>query len=343
MERLKGNKLFVISDKDGTLFNINHRTHFVRGGNHQWNEFFEDTDKDEPVWDVMHVVASHINAGHRVEIWSGACESSYEKSAYVLNKYMKDMIDWGNLDYDTDDVGQFLTRMRPKGDNTPDQELKRKWLNSEDSRPDIMYDDRKKVCEMYREEGLTVARVVGGDFDSENKFETPRKAKLTVMIGPSGAGKDYWLQFNSPAYTIVSSDNIRWSQFPSEDSFCDPAAYTHEGFKATFSTANALIEANLKGGIDVVYNATNIKARNRKDMLKAVGADTGKYDVDYVIVDRPLDEKIKSFSDDTGRTSIDIINKHHQSFQSSKKHALKGDGFDFINVIDATNFDAMSA
>ena len=346
-------KLFVISDLDGTLRDLSHRLHYVQNGNRDWGKFFGSCDQDEPIWDVINIFVSHINAGHRCEIWSGACESSREKSAIWLNKYLKDLIDWRVLDYPSDDVGQFLVRMRPQGDSIKDYTLKESWLLDEiqkGNRPDLVYDDRYSVIERcFRKNEITCAQVAPY-FDEvpemgervKNKY-IPRKPTLTVMIGPSGSGKDYWLQFNSPSANIISSDNIRYSQFPSEEKFCSDEAYEPKGFGATFSTIHKVIKSYLEGGIDVVYNATNIKAKNRKEMLKFVGADKGIYNVEYVLIDRPLDEKINSFKQrvavdgDDQRTSEEIIRKHHASFQSSKKHALNGDGFDFINVRDFTN------
>lgn len=340
-------KLYKIFDLDGTCRDISHRLHYIQNGKNKWDEFFDSCDKDEPVWDVLNVFIQSINVGNRTEIWSGACESSFEKTRDWLNKHVQDKIDWENLPYESNCVGQFIANMRPIKDYTKDFLLKERWLQKEleiGNRPDMFYDDRMSVVAHYRSLGVTVAQV-SPYFDipvevSSNKFTIPRKPTLTVMIGPSGSGKDYWLQFNSPTPNIVSSDNLRYMQFPSDEKFCDDAAYTNNGFKATFSTAHNVIKAYLEGGADVVYNATNLRAKNRKEMLKHVGADTGKYNVDYIIVDRSLDDKLKSFNliESDGHTSEKIIRKHHQTFQSSKKHALKGDGFDFINVKVVDNF-----
>ena len=55
----------------------------------------------------------------------------------------------------------------------------------------------------------------------------------------------------------------------------------------------------------------------------------------YVIVDRPLNAKLKDYLDrEPGHTNIDIIQKHHETFQSSAKDAVRGDGFSKIEVKD---------
>ena len=57
--------------------------------------------------------------------------------------------------------------MRPDGDYTPDEVLKRGWL---ESRPKILervflvIDDRQKVVDMWREMGLTCFQVAPGKF-----------------------------------------------------------------------------------------------------------------------------------------------------------------------------------
>ena len=58
-------------------------------------------------------------------------------------------------------------RMRKHGDNTPDQILKKMWL--EELFPDksdilCVFDDRDKVVKMWRAEGLTCFQVAEGKF-----------------------------------------------------------------------------------------------------------------------------------------------------------------------------------
>ena len=63
--------------------------------------------------------------------------------------------------------GEPELRMRPHGDYTPDQELKRRWLHEArvaNRAPDIVFDDRAKVVAMWREEGVFCAQVAPGDF-----------------------------------------------------------------------------------------------------------------------------------------------------------------------------------
>jgi len=56
-------------------------------------------------------------------------------------------------------------RMRNEGDYTPDHELKRKWLYEIGKENVIcVFDDRDRVVNMWRKEGLLCCQVSRGDF-----------------------------------------------------------------------------------------------------------------------------------------------------------------------------------
>ena len=58
--------------------------------------------------------------------------------------------------------------MRPSGDTTPDDVLKLNWLKEGmfGNKADIMavFDDRNKVVDMWRSEGITCFQVAEGNF-----------------------------------------------------------------------------------------------------------------------------------------------------------------------------------
>jgi len=334
---------YYVFDLDGTLRDITHRRPLVADGANQWDKFFLSCDKDEPVWPVIQVFADLVNAGHRVEIWSGASAISYDMTIEWMKLHILPLLDYaseGGIGGDVrHDMNKFLVNMRPQGNYIPDDILKRQWLDAEDVQPDMIFDDRQKVVDMWRRNGVVCAQIAPGDFDKP-KATAPRKPKLTMLIGPSGAGKTLWYQLNGArGGTRVSTDEIRQAQYPSETEWCDRQAYTHSGIRSTHLTATNIAKAHIAGGLDVIYDATNIKRADRVGILKSIGAEDGNVDVEYVIIDRPLIDKIDSFHkgpklSEPGRTSEAIITKHHNTFNASKKHALNGDGFDFVKVID---------
>ena len=59
-------------------------------------------------------------------------------------------------------------KMRPAGDYTPDDELKESWLHAmspEDrARLVMVFDDRQRVVDMWRRNGVVCVQVAPGDF-----------------------------------------------------------------------------------------------------------------------------------------------------------------------------------
>lgn len=139
--------MFVIFDFDGTLCDVSHRLHFIQGKKKSWRKFFEACVDDEPKWPIINTFRAMRSAGHRVEIWSGRSAVVEDRSRTWLDTH----VDW--------DAGNYLKRMRPIGDYTPDDELKESWLHSLTVKPDLVFDDRQRVVDMWRRNGITCAQV----------------------------------------------------------------------------------------------------------------------------------------------------------------------------------------
>lgn len=144
-------KDIVIFDLDGTLALIDHRRKFIDGaGKKNWNRFFEECDKDEPNIPVIKMNNLLYNAGYEIIILSGRSISVKNKTLNWLKKY--------NVKYHD-------LKMRPVRDYTPDEKLKSDWLKKMDyDRIFCVFDDRNKVVDMWRENGLTCFQVAKGDF-----------------------------------------------------------------------------------------------------------------------------------------------------------------------------------
>lgn len=316
-------KHMYIFDLDGTLALIDHRTHFVRDGNKQWKEFFEACDKDEPNWNVIEVFKSLVLAGETIEIWSGRSDEVREKTEAWLDRYLTCIDYW-----DRKLPGSsFLKRMRPANDYQKDSLLKKSWLDEEQAKGNkiiAVFDDRQQVVDMWRDNGVSCFQVAPGDFDAK-RDESVFPAKIYMMIGPSGAGKSAYLDSDGiDARSIVSSDAIREQIWGNRN---HPNCFTPEGLRRTFSAFHNQIKARADAGMDVWIDATNIKRRDRMSIVDFVDPNR-VHDWTYVIIDRPLDEKLATMD----QQNPDIVRKHHQTFQSSKKDALNGDGF--AKVID---------
>lgn len=161
----------IIFDLDGTLADCEHRRHFVVDKREiaqfneshligdkfkpNWQAFYEACDKDPIIKPVQDLFISLWNSYHyQIQIWSGRCES-------VRIKTERWMTDNGLP------CGSFL-KMRPIGDNTPDEILKERWLDeaiAEGKTIDMVFDDRKKVINFWLRRGIFVFDVSQGKGD----------------------------------------------------------------------------------------------------------------------------------------------------------------------------------
>ena len=170
-ERRRGleSKMFIVCDLDGTLADCEHRRHFIRGEGEpvNWEAFYEHCDQDTCVEAVQIVLKTLWNNGHEIAFWSGRMDigSVREKTLAWLENNGFPM---PNFVYCNELKQKTFLRMRPEGDYTPDEELKRSWLNDEREnmfrKPDFVLDDRQKVVDMWREEGIQCWQVAKGDF-----------------------------------------------------------------------------------------------------------------------------------------------------------------------------------
>lgn len=145
-------KNIVIVDLDGTIALIDHRRHLVEGDSNRWDEFYEACDKDEPNQPVIETIFALSQQNFEIWIFSGRSDVVKNKTELWLR---------------ANSVAYDKLFMRPDGDYTPDQELKREWLESRPKileRVQMVIDDRQKVVDMWRDMGLTCFQVAPGDF-----------------------------------------------------------------------------------------------------------------------------------------------------------------------------------
>lgn len=145
--------MYVIFDLDGTLADVTHRLHYIRDGRSDWDGFFRACVDDTPINEIIGIYKSLKNVpANRIEIWSGRSDLVREESAHWLTRHMG-----------FDPIRDIL-RMRPHKDYTPDDELKESWLLSLPHKPDLVFDDRQKVVQMWRRNGIRCCQVAPGQF-----------------------------------------------------------------------------------------------------------------------------------------------------------------------------------
>lgn len=156
-----------IFDLDGTLALIEHRRHFVEGPQKDWRAFFAACVDDKPNAPVIRTLQALRKAGAECWIWSGRSDEVRQQTVEWLCKHgcfghPVTTLPWWPF------AAPERFRMRPAGDYTPDDELKRRWLDEmeppEFSRLVAVFDDRDKVVAMWRSLGVPCFQVAPGEF-----------------------------------------------------------------------------------------------------------------------------------------------------------------------------------
>ena len=143
--------MIIAFDLDGTLANIEHRLHFIKGDNHDWPNFFRACVDDTPIYPVALLALELESCGHAVDIWSGRSDEVRPQTVEWLHRY--------GIKYRT-------LRMRKAGNYLPDHVIKASWLADipEEEWPDIVFDDRQRVVDMWRKHGIVCCQVAPGNF-----------------------------------------------------------------------------------------------------------------------------------------------------------------------------------
>lgn len=169
-------KDIVIFDLDGTLALINHRRHFVERPKHlqcddcgnrnpscanccdlpafkpDWDAFHAACVDDAPNKPIITTLQALYEYGFSVWVVSGRSDIVRPETERQLNAFHAPI---------------EVLIMRKHGDYTPDDVLKKKWLDDgtiPKDRVAMVFDDRQRVVDMWRKEGLTCLQVAPGDF-----------------------------------------------------------------------------------------------------------------------------------------------------------------------------------
>ena len=146
---------WIIFDLDGTLADIEDRRQLCtkENGKMDWNKFFdpENIKLDKPNMPVIMMAQALTAFGYKIAIFSGRSARTEDATKDWLHKQ---------------DVKFDILKMRPERNFRPDEQLKLEWLNDMDWKDDVemVFDDRQKVVDMWREIGLTCMQVAPGNF-----------------------------------------------------------------------------------------------------------------------------------------------------------------------------------
>lgn len=302
----------IICDLDGTLANIEHRLHHVKGPTKDWDAFFEGISDDTVVGPIADILDMYAFDETTVLLCSGRPEQCREKTVEWLSR---------------NDVEYTKLYMRPDDDRRPDHIVKSQILDgiiADGYEPIFVLDDRPSVVNMWRTRGLTCLQC------APSEPNIPNTAILSLMVGPSGAGKSKWLTgyeasdvFGIRHEHIVESDALRRD-------LCNGNSYDQSKNNEVFSALHAIVTTRLRNGLPAVVDATNLR---RKDRLEVASLAQGRCPVRYFVIDRPMEEKRR---DGGWRNELgfDLIAKHDQTFRSQLPDILAGDNLPNVTVID---------
>lgn len=147
----------IVFDLDGTLRDCSHRIHHIvrtDGKPKDWRAFYAACHGDAPIPHMIDNLNAFCRAGREVEIWTGHSDEAADAT-----------VDW----LCDNGVWQCLPaiRFRPAGDHTEDVRLKARWLDEVEAaggRVDLVFEDRRRVVDMYRARGIACVQVAPGDF-----------------------------------------------------------------------------------------------------------------------------------------------------------------------------------
>lgn len=142
----------IVFDIDGTLANIDHRTHWIRTKPKNWKAFFAAMDRDTVNEDIAWMLKNFRDLGHKIIICTGRNMDEYE----ITKTWLED-----------NDLHYHAIYMRPAKDNRMDAIVKTELLaviREEHGEPFLWIDDRRQVVDAIRDQGVRVLQVCAGDY-----------------------------------------------------------------------------------------------------------------------------------------------------------------------------------
>jgi hypothetical protein len=147
-------KNIIVADLDGTIALDDHRAEkYLRSpdGVRHWDQYFEACTDDKPCWPVIQLINAMSRYTYEIWILSGRKETVRPQTKAWLEKH---------------GVPYNKLIMRPTDDRTDDYKLKIQWLEAFELRERLLFvlEDRQRVVDAWRSEGITCFQVAPGNF-----------------------------------------------------------------------------------------------------------------------------------------------------------------------------------
>lgn len=148
----------IVCDIDGTVADLSHRLKYIKGKPKNWPAFFAGTLQDSPITEIITLMKHLACVGDNTIIFaSGRSEECRADTVQWLSNH--------GLEKDVNFSELF---MRAAGDHRQDYIVKKEILDQivdkYGKKPDLAFDDRQQVVDMWRENGVRCCQVAKGDF-----------------------------------------------------------------------------------------------------------------------------------------------------------------------------------
>lgn len=165
-----GLKGTVFVDIDGTVADLSHRRVYLQSHPKNYPAFEKGIPLDTPIPHIIEAVRRLYEAGWKVVMCSGRSENTRAATeAWLAQHGVRYHALYMRKAFEVDSEGNPVIAKsgKPKPDYRRDNIVKYELLveaRADGFDPDIVFDDRDQVVEMWRANGIAVVQVAEGDF-----------------------------------------------------------------------------------------------------------------------------------------------------------------------------------
>lgn len=159
-------KRVIVFDIDGTLADNKHRLHFIQQEPKDWDSFFKECWRDSIIEPTVRICQYLFDAIEALESKFGSAPYEIIFCSGRPERVRRSTVIWLSfaLSINVDKVQLY---MRADGDHRPDDKVKEELLakmRADGYEPFLVFDDRNRVVDMWRRNGIQCCQVAPGDF-----------------------------------------------------------------------------------------------------------------------------------------------------------------------------------
>jgi hypothetical protein len=150
-------RAYYIFDIDGTIADNTHRLHLLSNKDDpdRWDKFHDACVDDKPIWPVIQTLNA-LSYTADIHFWTGRSVRVRKQTIEQIKRFT------ALVHYEVEP----RLMMRPLGVHVKDHVLKERWLRSlvPHYMPVAVFEDRQRVVDMWRSNGVQCYQVNYGDF-----------------------------------------------------------------------------------------------------------------------------------------------------------------------------------